>query len=113
MSGTQNIGRVTFQEGTVNLTGGTINFGAVSGIIDGDATPDSISSVLAGTNGVRFSGGTVTLNGTAANTYTGTTQVGGAGLAQASVILSAAGGNAISGMHCCSVPAAITSAAEP
>ena len=59
MNGTQNIGRLTFQEGTVNLTGGTINFGAVSGLIDGDATPDTISSVITGTNGVRFSGGTI------------------------------------------------------
>ena len=97
VSGTQNIGRLTFQEGTVSVSGGTINFGAVSGLIDGDATPDSISSVIAGTGGLRFSGGTVTLNGASANTYTGTTQVGGSGLAQASVILAAPGGNAISG----------------
>ena len=97
VSGTQNVGRLTFQEGAVSLSGGTINFGAVSGLIDGDATPDSISAVLSGANGVRFSGGTATLNGAVANTYTGTTQVGGAGLAQASLILSAPGGNAVSG----------------
>jgi fibronectin-binding autotransporter adhesin len=97
VSGTQNIGRLTFQEGAVSLTGGTINFGSASGLIDGDATPDSISATLSGTNGVRFSGGTVTLNGAVANTYTGTTQVGGFGLAQARVTLSATGGNAISG----------------
>ncbi|HEY5971723.1 MAG TPA: ESPR domain-containing protein, partial [Pseudoxanthomonas sp.] len=97
VNGTQNIGRLSFQEGTVTLTGGTINFGAAAAIIDGDATPDSISSVLTGTNGVRFSGGTVILNGTAPNTYTGTTVVGGSGLAQATVILAASGGNAFSG----------------
>lgn len=95
--GTQSIGRLTFQEGTVNLSGGTINFGNVSGLIEGDATPDRISSVLTGTNGVRFSGGTITLDGAAPNTYTGTTVVGGSGLAQASVILAASGGNAFSG----------------
>ena len=65
VSGTQNIGRLTFQDGAVNLTGGTINFGGVSGVIDGDATPDGIASVIAGSGGLRFSGGTVTLNGTA------------------------------------------------
>ena len=37
------------------------------------------------------------LTGTTANTYSGTTQVGGAGLAQASIVLAASGGNAISG----------------
>ncbi len=95
VNGTQNIGRLTFQEGTVNLSGGTINFGVVSGLIDGDATPDTISSVIAGTNGVRFSGGTRTLTGT--NTYTGQTVLGGSGLAQAAVILAAPGGNAVSG----------------
>ena len=96
VNGTQNIGRLTFQEGTVNLSGGTINFGAVSGLIDGDATPDTISSVITGTNGVRFSGGTRTLTGTDA--YTGQTVLGGSGLAQAAVILAAPGvNNAISG----------------
>lgn len=99
VNGTQNIGRLTFQEGTANLSGGTINFGAVNGIIDGAAPADanSISSVIAGTGGLRFSNGTFTLNGAAANTYTGTTQVGGSGLNQASLVLSSAGGNAISG----------------
>ena len=95
VNGTQNIGRLTFQEGTVNLSGGTINFGAVSGLIDGDATPDTISSVITGTNGVRFSGGTRTLTGT--NTYSGQTVLGGSGLSQAAVILAAPGGNAVSG----------------
>ncbi|MDX8497990.1 autotransporter outer membrane beta-barrel domain-containing protein [Mesorhizobium sp. VK4C] len=95
VNGTQNIGRLTFEEGTVNLTGGTINFGAVSGLIDGDSTPDTISSVISGTAGVRFSGGTQTLTGT--NTYTGTTQVGGSGLSAATLILAAPGGNAVSG----------------
>ena len=95
VNGTQNIGRLTFQEGTVNLSGGTINFGAVSGLIDGDATTDTISSVITGTNGVRFSGGTRRLTGT--NTYSGQTVLGGSGLAQAAVILAAPGGNAVSG----------------
>ena len=97
VSGTQSIGRITFQDGVVNLTGGTINFGAINGLIDGDATPDSISAVLSGSNGIRFSGGTVTLNGAAPNTYTGTTRVGGSGLAQATLVLAASGGNAVSG----------------
>ena len=97
VAGTQNIGRLSFQEGVVTLTGGTLNFGTVSGLIDGDGTPDSISAVLSGTAGIRFNGGTVRLTGTTANTYSGTTQVGGAGLAQASIVLAASGGNAISG----------------
>ena len=94
VSGTRNIGRLTFQEGTVNLTGGTINFGGAAAVIDGDATADTIASVITGTNGLRFNGGTVRLTGT--NTFTGAAALGGS-LAQATVILAAPGGNAISG----------------
>ncbi len=75
VNGTQNIGRLTFQEGRVNLTGGTIDFGAVAGIIDGDATGDTISSVIAGTGGLTLNGGTITLNGV--NTFTGQMQFTG------------------------------------
>ena len=91
VSGTQNISRLFFQEGTVTLSGGTINGGGGTLTIDG--TGDTIASTIAGTH-VSFNGGSVRLTGT--NTFTGSALLGG-GLAQSTVTLAAPGGNAISG----------------
>lgn len=73
INGTQSIGGLTFEDGTPTLTGGTINFGGVSGLFDVTGTP-TINSVLTGTAGItKNGGGILTLNG--ANSYTGATTI--------------------------------------
>lgn len=73
-SGTQNLSSLTVTLGTPTFTGGTLNFN--------DSSPDiwtiagataTINSVIAGSNGITKSGaGTLTLSGSAANTFGGT-----------------------------------------
>jgi fibronectin-binding autotransporter adhesin len=101
VDGTQNIGRLTFQEGNTLLTGGTLNFGSVQGIIDADASQDTIAAVLTGSNGLAIRSTSAvpgSLRLTATNTYTGATFIGGT-LSQATVnvFLAAVGGNALGG----------------
>ena len=75
VSGTQNVGNLTFgsQSGAITLSGGTaINLAAASTITVNNAA-DTITTPLsgAGTSLTKLGTGTLTLNG--ANTYTGTT----------------------------------------
>jgi len=75
VSGTQNVGSITIEEGTPTFTGGTINFS--------DATPDftvgtgrtaTVASIVSGTTGLTKAGaGTLILSG--ANTFTGATAI--------------------------------------
>jgi fibronectin-binding autotransporter adhesin len=61
VSGTQAIGGLTFQEGAVTLSGGTIDFGGVTGTITNGGT---ISSSLTGTNGfTKTTAGSLFLQG--------------------------------------------------
>lgn len=68
---------ITFEEGTVTLSGGTLTLGASSNI-DTGANSATISSVVAGTGfGItKLGSGTLTLSG--ANTFTGSTIIGSA-----------------------------------
>lgn len=92
VNGIQDIGRLSFEDGAVTLTGGTINFGGVTGRIDANAITDTIASPLTGTNGIGFAGGSAgSLRLTGTNTYTGTSNVA------THLILAASGGNALSG----------------
>jgi T5SS/PEP-CTERM-associated repeat protein/autotransporter-associated beta strand protein len=73
VSGTQNIGGLTVEEGSPTLSGGTLNFTTTTAFnITGTAT---ISSSLAGTGGTLQKTGAGTLNLTGTNTYTGLTQL--------------------------------------
>jgi fibronectin-binding autotransporter adhesin len=68
---------ITFEEGTVTLSGGTLTLAADSNI-NTNASNASISSVITGGFGItKLGSGTLTLSGT--NTYTGTTNIGTAG----------------------------------
>lgn len=73
VSGTQNIGGLTVEEGSPTLSGGTLNFTTTTAFnITGTAT---IGSSLAGTGGTLQKTGAGTLNLTGTNTYTGLTQL--------------------------------------
>jgi len=78
--GTVNSGNLTFASGSgaINLTGGTVTLAAAATLTTNNAA-DSISSVLAGaaTSLTKAGSGTLTLSG--ANTYAGTTSIGGSG----------------------------------
>ena len=85
VTGTQNAKSITFEEGTVTLSGGTINLG--TGLASGGTNnnqlittaPAIISSVLAGSNGLAKAGiNTLTLSG--ANTFTGSVAINGGAL---------------------------------
>gem|GEM_PF-5391912 len=71
VSGTQDVGNITFEEGTVTLTGGTLNIAGGTITNAGTAT---INSVLAGSAGLTKLGtGQLNLGGN--STYTGVTNV--------------------------------------
>lgn len=73
VDGTQSLGTLTFQEGAVTLSGGTLSLNG--GKITGTAANSIISSVISGSAGLnKLGGGTLTL--TNANTYSGTTLIG-------------------------------------
>jgi fibronectin-binding autotransporter adhesin len=69
VNGTQSVGNITIQEGTLTFNGGELALGG--GVI---TTPNAltINSVISGSSGLtKLGAGTLTLNG--ANTYSGTT----------------------------------------
>ena len=80
VSGTVDAGDITFgsASGAIVLSGGTINLAAASTITVNNTT-DTISSILtgAGTSFTKAGSGTLTLNGSAVNTFTGSLNVNG------------------------------------
>ena len=73
--GTQEAGGLKFDDGTVILTGGTINMSDATPIIEVAAAKfATINSVLSGANGIEKTGaGTITIAGS--NTYSGSTKI--------------------------------------
>ncbi|GEP45319.1 beta strand repeat-containing protein [Brevifollis gellanilyticus] len=72
VGGTQSIGGLTFEEGTVTLSGGTLNFGTTAAALTvGAGLTGTIDSILANTSGgfTKSGTGTLVLNGV--NTFTG------------------------------------------
>lgn len=83
VGGTQNVGGLTFEDGVVTVSSGTLNFGAVNGalVVSGAAgRTATINSLLTGSAGFTKSGsGTLVLGG--ANTgLTGTVSISGGAL---------------------------------
>lgn len=75
VSGTQSANQVTFEDGNVTLTGGTLNLtGSLHTITTGASNTAAIESVLGGSVGfVKDGAGTLVLTNTA--TYSGTTSI--------------------------------------
>jgi autotransporter-associated beta strand protein len=83
VNGTVSAGAMTFgsASGAVVLSGGTINLGGTGTIATFNST-NTIGSVIDGTVGLTKTGvGTLTLNGSAANTFTGGLNINGGTLA--------------------------------
>lgn len=78
VAGTQNVAGITVQEGSPNISGGTLNFTGTAPAISVTSGTSTIGSTITGTSGLTKTGaGTLTLSGSTSNTYTGTTTVSG------------------------------------
>jgi len=74
VNGTQSANGINFEEGTVTLTGGTVNLTGTATVTVGPGLTSTINSDISGSAGLRVAGGdlsTLVLNG--ANNYTGAT----------------------------------------
>lgn len=74
VSGTQSVSGLTTEEGTVSLSGGTLDFGA-NPITITTATPLSISSLIGSTAGTFTKAGSSALTLTGVNTFSGSASI--------------------------------------